>query len=151
MLHFSTLERVKLTRMYTINFWPIVVSAVVAFCIGALWYSPMLFGKEWMSLSKMTDADMAAAKARGMWKSYLTQFIASLITFSVLGFLVTATNAVSAVDGAFLALIVWLGFVAMDSVGALLWERKPFKLVMINTVGTLITLLIGGAIIGAWH
>ncbi len=137
--------------MYTINFWPILVAAVVAFGIGALWYSPVLFGKEWMSLSKINESDMEDAKRRGMWKSYLTQFIASLVSFSVLGFLISSSAIMSATDGAFLALIVWLGFVATDAVGALLWEQKPFKLVLINSIGTLVSLVIGGAIIGAWR
>jgi hypothetical protein len=137
--------------MYTINFWPILVAAVVSFGIGALWYSPVLFGKEWMSLTKMSAADMESAKARGMWKAYVAQFVAILVTFLVLGFLTTATNTMTSGDGAFLAFIVWLGFVATDAVSALLWERKPFKLVLISSIGTLVSLVIGGAIIGAWR
>lgn len=137
--------------MYPINFWSILVAAVVAFGIGALWYSPMLFGKEWMSLSKMSESEVNAARTSGMWKMYLTQFVAGIVTFGVLGFLIAATNTLTASDGAFMAFIVWLGFSATDAVGSLMWERKPFKLVLINSVGTLVIFVVGGAIIGAWH
>ncbi|MEA2715202.1 MAG: hypothetical protein QOG91_230 [Candidatus Parcubacteria bacterium] len=137
--------------MSTVNFWPILVAAIVAFGIGALWYSPILFGREWMMLTKMTSADIAAAKAKGMWKSYVTQFIVSLVMFCVLTFLIVSTGTASGSDGAFLAFIVWLGFVATEAVGRLLWENKPFKLIMISGIGSLITLVIGGAIIGAWR
>jgi hypothetical protein len=136
--------------MYNINFWPILVASAVSFGIGALWYSPILFGKEWVLLTKTTATDMESAKYRGLWKAYIAQFIAVVICFSVLGFLASANNILTSSDGAFLGFIIWLGFVATESVGALLWERRPFKLVLINIVCTLVSLVVGGAIIGAW-
>lgn len=137
--------------MYTINFWPILVATIVSFGIGALWYSPILFGKEWMTLSKIKESDWDEAKAKGPWKAYVVQFIAIFVTYAILGFLVSATNAATATDGAFLGFLVWLGFVATDAAGALMWEKKPMKLVLINIVATLLTLVIGGAILGAWR
>jgi hypothetical protein len=138
--------------MHTVNFWAILVAAVIAFAGGSLWYSPILFGKEWMKLTNMTDKDVAAAKAKGgMWKSYLAQFIASIITFGVLGFIVAAATGVTAADGAFMGFLAWLGFIATDLLGALLWEKKPLRLALIQGSFTLLTLVIGGAIIGAWH
>ncbi|MFA6315056.1 MAG: DUF1761 domain-containing protein [Candidatus Paceibacterota bacterium] len=137
--------------MYSINFLPILISSVVAFGLGAFWYSPFIFGREWMTLTKISKSDMMATQAKGVWKSYLIQFIATFVTFAVLGFLISASGANSAADGAFLGIIVWIGFVLTDASGALLWERKPMKLILINTTITLMTLLVGGAIIGAWR
>ena len=34
----------------TINYIAVLVSAVIGMAIGALWYSPLLFGKIWMKL-----------------------------------------------------------------------------------------------------
>jgi len=137
--------------MYTINFWPILVAAIVAMVIGALWYSPMLFGKDWMTLNKMNDADVKAAKAKGVWGLYVIQFVISLISFCVVGFLVSATGLQTASDGAFLGFLVWLGFVMPIGASGLCWEKKPFKLVLITTVASLLTLVIGAAIIGGWR
>jgi hypothetical protein len=137
--------------MITLSFWPILVASVVSFAIGALWYSPALFGKEWMSLNKMTAADISAAQAKGIWKLYAIQFIVTLITFIILGFFIRSTGTYSATGGAFMGFLAWLGFVATSSVGGLLWENKPFKLVLINVVSYLLTFVIGGAIIGAWN
>lgn len=136
--------------MYTITVWPIIIAALVAFGIGALWYSPILFGREWMRLSQTSDADVAAARSRGMWKPYLSQFLASIVTFAVLAFFVASSNAVTSVDGAFLGAVAWLGFIAPLSLSSLLWKQEPFKLVLIDTVCTLVTFVVGGAIIGAW-
>lgn len=136
--------------MSTINFWPVLVAAVVAFAIGALWYSPILFGKEWMTLTKMSDSDIASAKAKGMWKSYIVHFIATIVSFCVLAFIVASTAVASASDGAFLGFFAWLGFIAPIGISELLWERKPFKLILIDTLQVLLGLIVGGAIIGAW-
>lgn len=137
--------------MHTVTFWPVLVAAIAAFIVSALWYSPILFGKEWMALTKMSAADMAAAKAKGVWKLYVVQFIVSLVTFGVLAFLVGSSSAAGASDGAFLGFIAWLGFIATALVGGMLWEKKTFKLILIQGVCTLLTLVIGGAIIGGWR
>jgi len=138
--------------MNTIIIWPILVASVVAFAIGALWYSPVLFGKEYMSLMKISDKEVAAAKAKGgMWKLYVVQFITTVVMFGVLAFLIYASGTSNAKNGAFLGVLVWLGFPAMFDIGSLLWEKKPFKLVVIQSVVMLINLVIGGAVLGAWH
>lgn len=138
--------------MHSVNFWAILVAAVVAFVIGALWYSPILFGKEWMSLTGVTDKDVAAAQAKGgMWKLYLAQLILAIITFGVLGFIVAAASGMTASDGAFMGFLAWLGFQVTLIAGGYLWEKKPMKLVVIQATCSLLNLVIGGAILGVWH
>ncbi len=36
--------------MNKINFWAVIVAAVVAFVLGALWYGPFLFGKAYLEV-----------------------------------------------------------------------------------------------------
>ena len=64
--------------MTSYDFWSILVAAIVAFAIGSLWYSPLLFGKEWMALSGISTSD--ASSTKGMWKLYVAQFITTLVT-----------------------------------------------------------------------
>lgn len=137
--------------MQTINFWSIFVASIVSFGVSALWYSPILFGKEWMSLVKMTDTDMDEVRSKGIWKLYIVQFIMTIIGFCVLAFIIASTSAQGGSNGAFMGFLVWLGFVATGAVSGLMWEKYPFKLMLIDTVSILLTLVIGGAIIGAWR
>lgn len=137
--------------MQAINFWPILVASLVAFGLGALWYSPILFGKEWMSLIKMDDSEIAGMKVSGVWKGYVTQFILTLVTFAILGFVINSTIATTATDGGFIGFILWLGFIIPTAASGLLWKKDPFKLVLIDVVNQLLVLVIGGAIIGAWR
>jgi len=139
-----------------INIWPILVAAIVAFGIGALWYSPILFGREWMALSKYASTTSGAAasgagSSSGMWWRYVIQLVSTLVLFAVMGFIVASTGSMTAGDGAFMAFLIWLGFSATSSASDLLWAQKPLKLVLIYEICTLVTWLIGGAIIGAWR
>ncbi len=138
--------------MYSINFWPILVSSIIAFGIGAIWYSPILFGKEWMALMKITDADVSGMKAAGtMWKSYLVQFIVTIVSFCVLAFAISLTGIGSAGDGAVIGFLAWLGFIVPKGIGDILWKKSTLKLFFIDNVNSLITMLIAGSIIGAWR
>ncbi len=136
--------------MYSMNIWPVIVASVVGMGIGALWYSPYVFGKEWVALSNISKNDLESARARGMWKQYVIQLIAYFVMFSVFGFLVSASGTQNVTDAAFLGVLVWLGFVVANSVGDLLWANKPLKLIMINAIGSLLALVVGGAILGIW-
>lgn len=133
-----------------INIWPILVASVVAFGIGALWYSPILFGKEWMNLSKISEKDVEESNQAGMWKLYLSQLGITIVTFAVIGFFISMTVSRTAGDGAFLGFIAWVGFSLTSSIGDMLWMKKPAKLLLISEICTLICWMVGGAIIGAW-
>jgi hypothetical protein len=135
--------------MTDINFWPILVASIVAFVVSAFWYSPILFGKEWMKLTDMQEPDESAKK--GVWKLYLGQLVVTIVMFAVLGFMITSTGSRTAGDGAFLAFLIWLGFSATTAVGGMFWQKTPLKLVLIMELANLVTWVIGGAIIGAWR
>ncbi len=136
--------------MNSINIWSVIVAAVVSFGIGALWYSPILFGKEWASLIGLSAKDMEGMKA-GVWKAYVAQFIATLVSFAVLGFALAATGTDTASEAAFVGFLAWLGFSVPVGLSSLLWKKASFKLFLIEAVCSLLTLAIGGAIIGAWN
>ncbi|MFA6553983.1 MAG: DUF1761 domain-containing protein [Candidatus Paceibacterota bacterium] len=134
--------------MNPINYLPILVASLASFAISSLWYSPILFGKEWVALS---GTDMKTINPKTVWKSYIAQFFITLITFSVLAFLISMASVRSSTDGAFLGLLVWLGFVIPSLLSGLLWKRESFTLVLIDAINNLVVLTIGGAIIGAWR
>jgi hypothetical protein len=136
--------------MENINLWSILVASVVAFVISSIWYSPILFGKEWMTLTGISDDDVQAAKSKGVMKFYVLQFIFTILNFCVLGFAMSAIGTSTGSDGAFLGLLAWVGFVLPIGASNIMWEKKPFKLVLINTISMLLTFVVGGAIIGAW-
>lgn len=137
-------------NMNNVNFWSILVSSIVTFLITSIWYSKFLFGKEWAMLNQKSDSDLESSQ-KGIWKSYLTYFIATIITFCVLGFVINSVNVTRAIDGSFFGFLLWLGFVAPTILGDYLWNNSTFRLFLINSIPVLINLIIGGAIIVGWR
>ncbi len=133
-----------------INFVAVVVTAVITMVIGGLWYS-VIFGKQWMALAgiKMTEKDKAEMKKKA-GPAYLMGFVVALVSSFVLALVITLANAVTILDGVLVGVLVWFGFVATVHIGSVLWERKSWKLFFINTMYSLVTLVISGAILAVW-
>lgn len=137
--------------MNPVNLWSVLVAAVAAFVIGAMWYSPILFGKRWMELKGISEKDVTESSKQGMWRRYVAQFISTAVMFVVLGFFIANASVASAGEGALLALIAWVGFSLTAAVGDMLWNKSPLMLAVITEACALISWLVGGAIIGAWR
>ena len=71
-----------------VNVIAVIVAAIVSFAFGSLWYSPILFGKLWMKLSKV---DMKNSK-KGMGKIMTAGFITTLIIAFILELLIDLLN-----------------------------------------------------------
>lgn len=133
-----------------VNVLAVLVSAAAGMALGALWYSPLLFGNVWMRLSGMTPKQLAAAKKQGMAAAYGVTFLGVLVMAFVLAMLLAATGAETVADGALLAFWLWLGFLATTMVGSVLWEEKPFTLYLLNIAHYLAVLMVMAGILRWW-
>ena len=133
-----------------VNYLAILISAVVSFVIGGLWYGP-IFGKMWIALMGFTQKDIDKAKQKGMSKSYLITFVASLIMAFVLAHFIIYTGASNFFEGFQVGFWVWLGFVATTQLGTVLWENKSWNLFILNIAYWLVNLLVMGAILAVWQ
>jgi hypothetical protein len=133
-----------------INFWAIVVSAIVSMIIGSIWYGP-LFGKPFMAAMGMDKwtPEQQAAEMQKMKVTYSIQFVASLIMFYVLAMFLSRTGEMNVHNGLLTAFLAWLGFVMPVQLGNAIWGGK-MTLFWIGAGNMLVTLLAAGAIIGAW-
>jgi len=131
-----------------INYWAILVSAIVMQVIGFVWYGP-LFGKAWMRLMGFADADKEKMKKKAS-TGYFVMFVTSLIMIYVLKHFVIYAGAHDVAGGMKVAFWLWFGFIAPVQLGAVLWDGKPTKLFALNTLYHLISLLVVGAILVAW-
>ena len=134
-----------------INYLAVLVAAIVAYAAGALWYSPALFGKVWMHLTKLSPEQMTEAKKKGMTASYIVGFISTLVMAWIFAAMLAATGSASVSVGLTSAFWIWLGFIATSFLMPVLWERQPLKLYFINVGHYLLALLIIGSILGGWR
>lgn len=138
--------------MLPINYWAVLVAAVANMVLGSLWYGP-LFGKPWKAMMGFTQEKMAAAKAKGMTTSYVIMIVGSLFMSWVMAHGIILANylMVSGVAaGIKVGILNWIGFVAPVTVGAVIWEGKPWKLWYLNSGYYLVGLIMMGIILAVW-
>jgi hypothetical protein len=130
-----------------INFWAVLVSAICAFFIGWIWYGP-IFGKLWMKLNGFTEESI---KEGSMSMSLIMSinFIAVIVSaFGMAMFFGTEADLVFGISAGLMIAIFWIATSRLNDV---LYERKPFKLYLINIGYSLVIYAVMGAILGAWH
>ena len=120
-----------------VNIFGVLVAAVAAFLLGFLWYGP-LFGKTWMKL--------AGIKVKPKKNEMIYRSLGGLGTYLMMAFVLAMfldyIKLVSFGHGLGVGFLVWLGFIGTISLGSFLWEKKPFKLWVLNNAYNLLSVLI---------
>ncbi len=141
-----------------INYWAVLVAAAAQFVLGALWYGP-LFGRSWTAMLGWTKESMDAmmrepGAKRMMARSYVITAIGALLMSYVLAhaliFAGTYLDTFGVSAGLMAGFWNWLGFVAPATIGAVLWEQKPWKWWFLNAGYYLVGLLMMGVILAMW-
>ncbi len=127
------------------NYWTILISAVVAMIIGYIWYGP-LFKKAWcktMGMDTNMSPEAMAKMKKGMGGMMVVQFILCIISVWVLAKMGASVST---------ALWVWFGFVMPAEASAALWSGKSKKqawnMFLISAGCGLVTFLAYGYILG---
>lgn len=136
--------------LFEVNYLAVLVSAVVGFVIGMLWYSPLLFGNIWVKLIGMSKEDLEKAKKKGMAKTMLIAIISVLVMSFVLAHFVDIAGASTVTEGIQAGFLIWLGFIATVMLNSVLWENKPFRLYVLNIAHYFVVLIVMGAILAVW-
>lgn len=129
----------------SLNVWAILVAALSTFLLGGVWYSPILFAKAWQKAAGLTDEQLAQG---GQGKILGLSFVLALIMAGNLApFLAGPPDLVWGATAGFLAGAGWVA----TALGVIyLFERRPFKLWLINAGYQVLAFTLMGAILGAW-
>lgn len=110
----------------SINYFAVVVGALLSMAIGALWYGP-LFGKKWMQIVGVNPDDLEARKKmqKNAMSLYLVQFVLTLFQVLVLAHLIADTTRVGGLER---ALWIWGAFAIPTLAGAVMWTNEQGKM-----------------------
>lgn len=129
-----------------INYLAVVLAALVPMVLGALWYSPILFADRWMKAVGRTREELGDAAL-----GYLLSAVAAVVTSYALARVMRWAEVDDLWNGALVAVLVWLGFVATVLAVTTYFGGRPRELWLINAGYQLVALVLMGAIHGAWE
>src|SRR2546430_1650221 len=98
-----------------INWWAVIVGAVIHIVVGMLWYSPFLFANPWMKAIGKTKEEIKK-DGSGMGKGYAFSFLGALLISFTLAVLINDLVIFSVQRGVMLAVGLWFGLVASTAI-----------------------------------
>ena len=133
-----------------INYLAVVVSAAVAFAIGGLWYSPLLFAKQWVKAHGFSE-ERVKEMQKGAGKAYAVSLLCQLLIALAIAVLVGYLHLALCVQGLKLGLLIWAGFAFPLGLMATMFTDKKITVFLIDTGYQLVYLLVMGSIITVWQ
>ena len=124
----------------------VIAAAFASFVLGGLWYSPALFGKAWQREAGVTDEQMRNAN---MLRIFGLAFVLCLIASWVFALFLGPRPPLALGLGAGSA--AGIGWVASSFGINYLFERKSFKLFLINGGYHALQFTLIGLILALWH
>src|SRR5437879_12164587 len=108
-----------------VNVLAVIVAAVATFILGAVWYSPVLFAKQWVQAHGYTPEQLEAMKKRGVARAYAVSALCYLVMAYALALLASYTQATSFVQGVWLGFLLWRGVAAAIGLSAYRVSANP--------------------------
>lgn len=130
-----------------LNWLAVLAAAVSTFALGGLWYSPVLFGRAWMSANNLNEADLAKSNMAKIFG--LALLLAVIMAANLAAFL--AEPKTTAAWGATAGFLAGFGWVALGIATIALFERRSWKYILINGGYMTVSFTLMGLIIGAWR
>ena len=129
---------------------PVLVSAIAVFAIGALWYSPLLFGKAWARAHGLSEEKLERMRASA-GPAYATSFACYLVMAAAMSILIGRMDITMLRGGVKLGALLGLGFAATIGLTANVFSDKPLSAWLIDAGFQLAYLIVMGVILVAWR
>ncbi|MBY0293981.1 DUF1761 domain-containing protein [Patescibacteria group bacterium] len=141
-----------------INYWAVLVCGVASVILGFAWYGP-LFGKKYMQLQGVTEADVEKYKKdkkmrNKMMRNYFLTFALALATAYAFANFLGFAEIVYGVSGMSCAFMVvslsFLGFVLPATSNLVFFDKKNWEWWFLVNGYYLVQLLLIGTILTMW-
>jgi len=130
-----------------LNWLAVGAAGVSTFVIGGLWYSPAVFGRAWMSANNFTQKDLDQGKMAKIFG--LSLIFALIMSANLAAFL--ADPKTTASWGATAGFLAGFGWATLGLATVALFERRPWKYILVNGGYLTVSFTVMGLILGAWR
>ena len=134
----------------SIRWLPVLAAAAAAFALGAVWYSPLLFGKAWLKAHAYTDEKIAAMRATAP-RAYAVTFLCYIVVGAAMSVLLQRVGVVSGLTGIKLGALLGIGIAAPLGLTANLYSDAPLSAWGIDAGHQIALLTLMGAILASWR
>ena len=128
----------------SINYLAVLVTAVVLFILGGLWFS-LLFAKPWLRMMGITQQGSPGAAL------FLQFFVCALLTSWAMAMILSHAGPMETGRAIGFGIICWLGFAGATSYATAKAAKKPVGLWAIETGYNLASFIIAAVILSVWH
>ena len=129
-----------------VNWIAVVVAAVAAFALGAIWFAPPVFGNAWLAaLGKPKEEMGMPASAMGL------SFVVTLVICLTMAMILTRMPLTTTMGAARLGFAIGAGIVAMGMASDFAFTKWPRKLYWIQASYHVVMMTLIGTILGAWR
>jgi len=129
----------------TINYFAVLLAGVANMVVGFLWYGP-LFGKMWKGMMGFTDESIKSMPMKPM-TSMVWGLVVSFVMAYVLAYFMGMLGIMDLGSAMKLACLIWVGFLATNTIGSYLWEGKPLKLFILNAAQQFVAIHVMAAVL----
>src|SRR5207247_7267630 len=112
--------------MVHVNYWAVLVSAIVVFVLGWLWYSPLLFYKPWMR-ARGLDPAAAMAGAKMPVGKLVIELVRCLVLAYIIAHFVALLGVTSWLGAVHFGVVLWIACPVVLLTGSILWANIPVK------------------------
>ncbi len=130
-----------------VNWLAVLAAAVSMFVVGAIWYSPMVFAKQWQRAAGLSDE---AAKSGNPAVIFGLAFVFTLIMAANLALFISAPEITLGLAIAY-SVAAGLGWAALGLAVIALFERRPLTYFLINGGYLTVGFAVMGLILGVWR
>jgi hypothetical protein len=137
-----------------INYILVVLATLAQFALGAVWYSPLLFGTWWMEIMEATKIAQKDLKKlqQEMMPFYILQLVLTAMTTLVLALFSGYVTMMSSENSIYLiAGLLWSGIIVPTQIASVIWgkTKKKFWLqqILIMTFNQLVSIMIASLIL----
>lgn len=133
-----------------LNWIAVIVSAVVYFVLGAVWYSPLLFANQFLKYRGLTKEQIQSSGG-GNPVEYLFVLVTNLVLAFVVAIIVRLAGAATFVDGAAVGLMLVLGIAAISTLTYTIFSGPHRGLWVIYTGYQAVGFVIMRVILALWR
>jgi hypothetical protein len=131
-----------------INYLAVITAWLITIIIGAFWYSPAGFGKQW---SKLSGVDMMKTSKAETATAIKFVALSCLLQVFALAVILNSLDAKGLLEGVAASVFIWFGFTALTTVGNTLYQRQSWKFWWLNASYFLVVMPVSGTILSVWQ